>query len=931
MIFSKLFKKKKWQSEKVSERLAAVAELDVNESANKSILHELAFNDGDEKVRRATLEKLNDFALWWQAYKNDASEIIKKLAEKVLVDALTGKGNTPIDAELKTKFVKECTKSQLLEQVVFELDDETLIIDTINKLDKEYLYIKAITNSDLSDSLKQNLIAKFTDVAQLKKLSKKLSGELLSQVETKISAIAEAQEKPVRLEKQVRLLLAQLNALKDKNDFALVNQKQKEIVEQWQQLSTEFDILEQEIVTELNQKYDAITVSLERIQAPIKQAWLEQQAEKELANTQAQNFERLMQDLTHVESQVTQSIADDEEIDQSQINTDINEITHQVVQTELTDSDKAELLTRAESIFNRATRVPQIKAAISKASELLEAFRKLELPTDLASLNAVNPQFKTLRNDWQNNEKEVGIAMPTEIDDAFNALLKQWQPVVSKLEKEQSQLFNQTRKKLSELEGLVRRGKFHSAFGLYTKLTFWMADLNEYYRGQLNRKWEQLEQDVAKLKDLEHSFATPKKQELIADIKKLAETPLADASEQAHRVRMMRSNWQSLGHTATTDEEKAQETALNEEFNAYCEHAFAPCREHYKQLEDERNANYDAKIIVIEQLETLANNLQHAEVQNWREVESLYVKLNKLWRDTGLVDREKVAEVNKRYHAANKTIKQAISVNHNDNAQAKQQLIDKAKQVVEQELELSEKSEQLKALQNKWQKVGFAGRNKDQKLWNEFRAINNPVFEQRDTSKKQQQAEAQQSYEQHAEVFEGLINQLQTVQELAEVRSIVEQADAESGQLKGLPKNLFEKLKKQHQSLNKQADDKISALRQHKEQQVFVELFDAVDAIANGNSADLSNLKPAWQTAINSNNKFDRNELTLKLEIVAGIDSPDADKSQRNAVQMAMMSEKLEQGVEHNQQDLLEQWLGAGIFSVSDIALLNRIKPIFVS
>ena len=77
--------------------------------------------------------------------------------------------------------------------------------------------------------------------------------------------------------------------------------------------------------------------------------------------------------------------------------------------------------------------------------------------------------------------------------------------------------------------------------------------------------------------------------------------------------------------------------------------------------------------------------------------------------------------------------------------------------------------------------------------------------------------------------------------------------------------------------------------------------------------------------------KDDRQQVTLRLEIVAGVDSPDSDKAMRNQVQMEMMSAKLQQGVEHPQQDLLEQWLAAGIFAETDVALLNRIKPIFVS
>lgn len=926
MIFSKFFKKKKWLSDKVSERLAAVAELDVDLNENKSILHELAFNDADEKVRRATLEKLNDFSLWWQAFKNDESEAIKKYAERIIIESLTDKKQTNLDDTLKRQFILECNKTQLLEKVVFDLNNDELTVTTIEKINKENIYFKAITDSNLSDSLKSGLLSKVEETNQLKKLAKKLQGQLLAQVETKLIELKEAEEKPIKLEKQVRLLLAQFNALKDKSDFAEVEQKQQSINRQWLQVTQDFAILPAEIVSEINEKFESISNSLERIHAPIKEAWQKELAAKELAETKSNNNDKLQNDLATIESKVTQSIADDQDIDQSIISSEINRITHQCNELELNTSDKESLLKRAESIFNRANQVPQIKAAIVKAKEMLTSLKELTLPTDLQSLNEINPIFKSLRNDWQNNLKEVGIALPSSIAEEYQASFSQWQKAVSELEKDQRQLFNQTRRKMTELESLVSGGKFHSAFGLYKKLTFWIADLNDYQKNQIERKWDQLEQEVGKLQELEKSFSNPKKQELIADIRKLAESPLVDATEQAHRVRLLRSNWQSLGHAG--DEE---ESTLNDEFNELCEQAFSPCREHYKELEDERQNNLNAKLLLVEQLETLAQNLKTAEVKNWREVESMFIKLSKLWRETGLIDREKVAEINKRYHSAIKPIKQAITNYHSENEQKKQDLIIQAKQIAEQELDVSVKSEKLKSLQAKWQKVGFAGRNTDQQLWNEFRAVNNPIFEQRDSVKKEEQQQAQVEFEQHITLFNELTEKLQQVSEISEIREITVNSEDAFKQVKGLGKQQFEKLRRTHQSIIKIAEDKVTQIRAAQEQQVFVDLFAAVEKIANGESADLSSLKPAWQTAINATSKKDRNELTLQLEITAGIDSPANEKEARNNAQMKMLTSKLEQGTEFNSQDLLEQWLTAGIFQSADLALLKRIKPIFIS
>lgn len=923
MIFSKFFKKKNHLSEKVSDRIVAVAELDPKITENKSILHELAFNDGDDKVRRAALEKLNDFSLYWQAFKKDSSEAIKKLSEKAIIENLVGQRDSNIDATLKRKFIEQCNKTQLLEKVVFKLDDQALIESTLIKLDKEPLFLQAIQNSSLPETLKSNLLKQVDDVAQLKKLSKKLTGNLLSEIEDKLDSIKQQQEKPAKLEKQVRLLLAQFNALKDKSDVEQVEAKINEIEQQWQQV--DLTILTESIQQELKEKYHNISASVQRILAPKKQEWLANKAEQELVAEQVQNFALLTEQLTALESKITQSIVDGIELKQEQITQEINALEKQANELAVTKENKVTVLTRAESLFNRANQLPVIKQGIEKAKALTEQLAQLTKPTDMVSLNQVNPQFKEIKTAWKQNLAQVDIAMPKSISTSYAELFEQWQEIVSELEKEQRQLFNQTRRKMSELENLIHFGKFHSAFGLFKKLGYWMAELNDYQKGQLERKWQSLEEQVNDLHELEQSFSNPKKQELLAQIQKLAQSPLVDPTEQAHRVRMLRSNWQSLGHA--NDE---QEKALNEEFDQHCEVAFAPCREHYKELEDERQNNYDSKVLIIEQLEAIAQNLTNAEVKDWRSVESLFVKLNKLWRETGLVDRDKVSEINDRYHSAIKPIKKAISDYHNGNQTKKRELIEQAKTIVENDASISDKSEALKQLQNQWRNIGFAGNKIDQKLWTEFRSINNPVFEQRDSNKKAEQAQAKEQLIQWFEQLEQIKQEVEQVSELSVLQSLSEQADTVFSKVTGLARNDFDKLKKLNQKIKVIVEQKVADTRKQKESQSFIDLFDAVTAIASGQSTDLSVLKPAWQTAINANNKEQRSLLTLQIEISANLETPATEQAQRNQVQMSMLSAKLEQGETFSLQDLLEKWLGAGIFAKNDLALLQRIKPAYL-
>ena len=923
MIFSKFFKKKNYLSEKVSDRIVAVAELDPKVTENKSILHELAFNDGDDKVRRAALEKLNDFSLFWQAFKKDNSDTIKKLSEKAIIENLIGQKDSNIDGTLKRKFIEECNKTQLLEKVVFKLDDEALIEKTLIKLDKESLFLQAIQTSNLPENLKSNLLQQIDDVSQLKKLSKKLTGGLLTKVEDKLELIKEQQEKPAKLEKQLRLVLAQFNALKDKSDVELVENKIAEIEQQWQQV--DFEILPETVQQELKEKYHNISASVQRILAPKKQEWLAKKAEQDLAVEQAQNFDLLTGKLTALESKITQSIVDGSEVNQQQITEEINLIEKQANELAVAKQDKVTLVTRAESLFNRANQLPVIKQGIDKAKTLTEQLAELTKPSDMSSLNQVNSVFKEIKTAWKQNLAQVDIAMPESISARYQQLVDDIQPAVSDLEKEQRQLFNQTRRKMSELENLISQGKFHSAFGLFKKLGFWMADLNDYQKGQVERKWQALEEQIANLHALERSFSNPKKQELLEQIQKLAQSPLIDPTEQAHRVKMLRSNWQSLGHA--NDE---QEKALNEEFDQHCEAAFAPCREHYKELEDERQSNYESKVVIIEQLEAIKQNLVNAEVKDWRSVESLFVKLNKLWRETGLVDRNKVSEVNDRYHAAIKPIRSAISDYHSDNETKKRELIEQAKTIAENDTSVSDKSEALKQLQNQWRSIGFAGNKIDQKLWTKFRAINNPVFELRDSNKEAEQAQAKQQFTQWLEQFEQIKQEIEQVNELNALKTLSEQADNVFAKVKGLARNDFDKLKKLNQKIKGLVDQKVTDTRKQKESQSFIDLFESVHAIASGQSTDLSILKPAWQTAINANNKEQRALLTLQIEISANLESPAEQQAERNQAQMSMLSAKLEQGEAFELLDLLEKCLAAGIFQDEDLALLERIKPAYI-
>jgi hypothetical protein len=203
MIFKRWFAPK-WQHKDAAVRQQAIAGLNVD-AQHKEILHELAFNDGHEAVRRAALEKLNEFSLWWQASKQDNAERLKHYAETQLVQMIL---ENRISAALKRQFIEECHRSSILEKLALTEADADIRFSLIMRLKKMDLILTNLQQDLLSLEQKRQLLGLITEQKQLEKLSKQLAEPLASEIKQQLQQQQEAKEKPVQVRKVINLLLA---------------------------------------------------------------------------------------------------------------------------------------------------------------------------------------------------------------------------------------------------------------------------------------------------------------------------------------------------------------------------------------------------------------------------------------------------------------------------------------------------------------------------------------------------------------------------------------------------------------------------------------------------------------------------------------------------------------------------------------------------
>lgn len=142
------------------------------------------------------------------------------------------------------------------------------------------------------------------------------------------------------------------------------------------------------------------------------------------------------------------------------------------------------------------------------------------------------------------------------------------------------------RSKLAEFRRLYEAGRYKVLFGLFKGIQQSYAELSVAQQQQLAKDYQAAEQQLQQLNELQNYIATPRKQELVAQMQALAVATDVAAPERAEQVKLARATWQTLGRA-----DEALEADLNQAFNLACEQAFAPCRDYFAAQDEQRKQN----------------------------------------------------------------------------------------------------------------------------------------------------------------------------------------------------------------------------------------------------------------------------------------------------------------------------------------------------
>lgn len=963
MIFSRLFSKKhKWQAKDSNVRIAAInEELSLHNSDEKQVLLSLLSEDESELVRRAALLKLNDFNVYLSSSNSNDNVGIKKFSSSQINAILTDNHDINLTTEEKKAFIKQPTSEAFL-MPWLESEQSPTLVSTLfteivnyknNKKNTAHLFSQLFAQKQTSDVQMELLslsIPELADETILTKLLKKSASSAVSEaIENKLFQLSVAKEAPIKLQKQLQLVLSKLLALKDNSNYSTYLTKRNNLEVQWQQGLKSISCLEAEQQQILEQKHQKITDQLTQLFAPRAEAYQQDIITQQLLVKKQQAIDEFTTAIADINQVITTCVFEDQSLDQPVFDEQLTELENNVKHSVLNESDKSNFIKQLSALAKRLNQLPEIAASVSEATHLISKISQLSLPQVIDELNDRQNTYNDWVKRWKMVERQASGILPQSIKDAHSEITMLWRQGLKPLQAEQQKTFNQTKKKLIDIKRLLLNGKYKVCFGLFKGVKQSFPLLSVQQQQQLQRDFDHVSEKIAEISDWEHYIATPRKQQLLEEISSLIELPLDNPNDQADKVKQFRKTWNSLGHA-----DESIDKALNDQFNQACEQAFAPCRLFYAEQEKLRGQHLIERKNIIEQSIQMAKSftenlsLEQSEKEKAANFKLLDGQLNKLqqtWNQTGEVDRKEYQRLQQEFKQTLAPVKLAIKAFHESNRNKKQALIHEAQAqlVVEDVYQAIEK---VKQLQQQWRDIGFAGSRQENKFWQDFRQVNDQIFakrEQINSIKHDAQTVLVAQFTQGLNDIKGTLDGEPNKLVLNKAKQLAEALLAEVRANKPVLKAVVIAI----ESFLENTQTQLVSLEQQETRANWFSLFTLLKKLAASDNInkvdeiieepDFKQLNSFWQKRLHeqlsfthSANDKDRNTKTLVIEILSQVESPSEYAQQRMAAQVKLMQEQMSSGAEIDLTSELLGWLKLGKITSQDLVLIQRLEKAFL-
>lgn len=959
MIFKGLFTPghKSSDSEK---RIASINGLDKQKEKDKSILHELAFNDANDDVMLKALSKLDSFVLWMKAADTAHSSKVKRVALNTCIEQL--ESVEKVSDKLFRSFIVESKNKPLLEKLLTSStrlkSDESLSLTVLKALDNENLNRKYFQEQATS-AQQLELIKEVHDPKVLVRFAKLSShNEVIAHIQERLDKIAEDKQKPVKIKQQATLINSRLLALKDASDYEYLNEQFIALTDEFNAIKGGFACLDETTAATFSEKFLSLKTSLQQKLTTLESDYRQKQLFKQTTNLISEINDRCDQVVQQINLLVDDTQKTHEQATQIDVsaNVKILDVSLDSAEAEISQIDAAHqtashraaiktINKRISDSRHTLNNIPKILVIAGEITAMLDAHAQLLNELSQNDVKKSDDEILQLIEQRLTDDKQrLGqIKKDNEILIPVN-LLKQYNQSSSELRNKQKEIKNAYKQverkcdsKLKVVNNLITQGKFKPAISMFHHVEKMYQDIHSNASMRLKKNFEKVQEEVTKLKDWQAYIAQPRKPELIEQAKKLNEVVPDNLHERADAIKQLRQEYNSLGNLYT-EEDKLH----NKTFDDLIEQAFAPCRTFFAELEKQREENYVTALNLIKEVEAFDTAVPGPELVS--ATNAFKTRFSKV----GEIDKKHKNKIKRDFNKVLKPLNQAIANNLNTNLIAKQKLVVQAEAIStsinNDGFDIKEAVVEAKSLQKKWKEIGFAGKPDDNKLWQQFRQFNDDLFNHYHKNLSEQKAELQSHLQLLTEETQRVIDKLKHAEDISNLQFYETSRENVLNQLNSLDEKGRKNAAKLIEKMETTYENCVASMNHQKEQKGIVQLFEFL----NGFNKPLDELQNEYQQLQGKYRAWlsaqvqilpillglDRTQLTQVATILfdkSYSEMPIGDESSRKDLQLRVMASKLEQGQVILPEAVLAAWVSLGPVDANDKQALDVMQALFTN
>jgi DNA repair protein SbcC/Rad50 len=827
-MFSRFFKPR-WQHTDAAVRQKAVAELNPTQEADRDVLATLAKGDASAAVRAAAAARLTDLKLLDQLIQRDADNAVREAAERQVEALLAGTAAHAPSQENRLRIIALTQNPRVLASVARSANDSPSRLAAVNRLEDQAALAQLATDG-IDAELRLAAATRLEDKEALRRL------------------VRDGRDKRV-----VRLARERLKQHQQQDQQTQQHQQRgDELIASLSAHATrQFDGLYQARLQQLRQSWNDIAADTRTDQRTTAEALLDQ-CQNRVDEWHAAQQQQALKETARTEQQATLATLQ-ESLDGL---TDAEEWQPANSLTAFLGSQQRRWQAASEQYAPDPAQAAQFAELEQRWLALIDAWRT-------ADLSEQTPDWPT------------GLPLPPALRQAMTQAAVAANVDTNTTPAAAPQPAPELDRTLGVLHSALRQRQLKLANRLWHRIEAQLDDAKATYVARA----EKLKAQLDELRDWHAFAAEPKKQQLCEQMEQLIEQDLP-AQEKADAIQLLHDQWKTL---MSADQQSDQ--ALWERFRSASDTAWAPCREHFAELDRERAANLAKRIALCDQLEQYLQQLTAEQSIDWAAVAIIRRQAPQEWKGYQPVRFTDLREANKRFSALLKQFDELLDTVGAQRIAQLEALITQAEALATSE-DSRQATQEFKALQKRWQDTGWAPATAQRKLYKRFRTLADQVFARR---QEEQQAQQQQFTEQANALRRALAELEQQLNEAKDDASMKQLGDMVE-QIAALPcPHREEKLQHQRDTLLRQA----KARRQH---------------------------WPQWQRWDNLRQRIaqspvaadhpEQQTLAVALEVSAGIDSPDHAKEHRMQWQLQQLTTAMKGSSAPSQEhcrELLEQ------------------------